>query len=207
MNSPVVIVDYGMGNLHSIIRKLHLLGHNWVISNEPEIIRKAEKLILPGVGHFGKAMEKLQQLHLIEALNEAVIQREKPVLGICLGMQLMAGFSEEGNVAGLGWFDAQVIKFKIKDTNTYKIPHMGWNQVINLKSCPIMEGIEDGTEFYFVHSYHWLTNDKAQEVHQTTYEYPFTSAVSKNNLFGVQYHPEKSHDAGLKLLNNFLKFK
>ncbi len=203
----MVIVDYGMGNLHSIIRKIHLLGHTWQISNQPEIVSKAEKLILPGVGHFGKAMEKLRQLHLAEALHEAVIQRGMPVLGICLGMQLMARFSEEGNTEGLGWFDAQVVKFQISDTSKYKIPHMGWNQVFNRKACPIMRGIEDGTEFYFVHSYHWKTAQKEQEVHETWYEYPFTSAISKDNIFGVQYHPEKSHDSGLILLDNFLKLK
>jgi glutamine amidotransferase len=207
MSSPVVIVDYGMGNLHSIIRKIHLLGYSWQISNQPEIVCKAEKLILPGVGHFGKAMEKLQQLHLTEALHEAVIQRKIPVLGICLGMQLMARFSEEGNTQGLGWFDAQVIKFQITDTSRYKIPHIGWNQVFNRKTCPIMQGIEDGTEFYFVHSYHWKTEQIAHEVHQTIYEYPFTSAIAQDNIFGVQYHPEKSYDSGLILLDNFLKLK
>lgn len=207
MHAPVVIVDYGMGNLHSIIRKIHLLGHPWQISNQPEIIHKAEKLILPGVGHFGKAMQKLQQLHLTEALQEAVIHNGKPVLGICLGMQLMAAHSEEGNTEGLGWFDARVVKFQITDLTKYKIPHIGWNQVFNRKVCPIMQGIEDGTEFYFVHSYHWKTEQTEQEVHQTTYEYPFTSAISKDNIFGVQYHPEKSHDAGLKLLGNFLSLQ
>lgn len=207
MNSPVVIVDYGMGNLHSIIRKIHLLGKTWQISNQPEIVSKAEKLILPGVGHFGKAMEKLQQLHLAEALQEAVVHGGKPVLGICLGMQLMAKFSEEGNSEGLGWFDARVVKFQITDTSRYKIPHMGWNQVFNRKACPIMQGIKDGTEFYFVHSYHWKTEQKEQEVHETMYEYPFTSAISKDNIFGVQYHPEKSHDAGLMVLENFMNLK
>lgn len=205
MPNKTIIVNYGMGNLNSVQRKLHRIQANSVISSNPDEIRLADKLILPGVGHFKKAMENLSQLHLIDALNEAVLVNKKPILGICLGMQLMANSSEEGFVPGLGWFDAEVIRFRIKDTLNYKIPHMGWNQIKITKKSPLMKGIEADSEFYFVHSYHFKLNNPADLLNESEYEYSFASAIEKNNIFGVQYHPEKSHDVGEQLLRNFIE--
>ena len=204
MNKKVTIVDFRMGNINSILKKVNLIGFETIVSNNPNEILKANKIILPGVGHFGKAMENLNKLNLIEPLNNFVIVQKKPILGICLGMQLMTQKSEEGNADGFGWFDAEVIKFKIKKTYKYKIPHTGWNKLKIQKKSKLMSGINENDEFYFVHSYHTISNSQ-DALSETEYEYNFVSAIEKNNIFGVQYHPEKSHDAGQKLLENFLK--
>ena len=193
-----------MGNLNSVKRKLARLGIDALISNNPSDISIADKLILPGVGHFQKAVENLKQLQLWETLNYAVLEKRKPILGICLGMQLMAAHSEEGDIDGLGWFDAEVIKFRVKDFLTHKVPHTGWNQITKVKESLLMKNIPDLSEFYFVHSFHYKCNNLADILDETEYEYKFTSAVEKDNIFGVQYHPEKSHDIGEKLLENFI---
>lgn len=205
MNNQVVIVDYGMGNIHSIKKKLHALKVMAIVSCNPKDIEDASKIILPGVGHFGKAMESLHKLGLIDTLNEQVLVKKKPILGICLGMQLMAEKSEEGHVNGLGWVSGEVVRFNVKDQLKYKIPHMGWNQVTVSKQSDLMKGIPDLSEFYFVHSYHFKTDDKQVILNETDYEYRFVSAVEKENVFGVQYHPEKSHDVGELLLKNFIE--
>jgi glutamine amidotransferase len=201
----ITIVDYGMGNLFSVKKKLDKLKAKVIISSDPEVVRNAEKLILPGVGHFGKAMENLRQANLIEALNDAVLKNKTPILGICLGMQLMATFSEEGNVEGLGWFDAQVLKFQVSDSLRFKVPHVGWNQINSSKSSKLMTGIGNEAEFYFVHSYYVKVNNASDELNSANYELPFTAAIEKGNIFGVQYHPEKSHDVGEILLRNFVE--
>lgn len=201
----ITIIDYGMGNLHSVSKKIKALGHTPIVTSDPKEILKAEKIILPGVGHFGKAMENLQKNGLIAVLNKVVLEDKKPILGICLGMQLMATKSEEGNSKGLGWIEGEVIKFDVNNTLKYKVPHTGWNQINKTKESPLMIDIPDLAEFYFVHSYHWKTTTKEFITNVTEYEYLFPSAVEKNNIFGVQYHPEKSHDNGNILLNNFIK--
>lgn len=193
-----------MGNLHSVKKKLMSLNVNTIISSNPVEIESANKIILPGVGHFGKAMESLNALRLVDVLNEQVLIKKKPILGICLGMQLMANKSEEGNVEGFGWFDAEVVKFKVADTLKYKVPHTGWNQIEIKKESALMKGVPDLSEFYFVHSYHFKIENKKDILNETEYEYRFVSAVEKENIFGVQYHPEKSHDVGELLLKNFI---
>lgn len=201
----IVIVNYGMGNLHSVLKKLQQCGADAVVSDDCSVIRDASKIILPGVGHFAMAMENLDKLHLIDVLNECVLFKKVPLLGICLGMQLMAAKSEEGNTAGLGWFDSEVVRFSISDTLKHKIPHTGWNQISIEKESPLMMNIESLSSFYFVHSYHWKTEIKSDILTTTEYEYRFVSAVEKDNIFGVQFHPEKSHDVGEMLFRNFLK--
>jgi len=204
MSKPVLIVDYGMGNIHSVRRRMDQAGAQCSVSSSPEVVLQAEKLILPGVGHFGRAMQNLQDSGLVDALNEAVLHRKTPVLGICLGMQLMAGHSEEGDADGLGWFDGTVTRFRVEDRLRYKVPHMGWNQARQMKQSPLLKGIPDNSEFYFVHSYHFLANEAADVLTETDYSYLFASAIEKDNIFGVQFHPEKSHDAGTLLLKNFI---
>ena len=204
MDNLVLIIDYGMGNIHSIQRRLRQAGAECKISSKPEDILQARKLILPGVGHFGRAMQNLQEFGLVEALNEAVLHRKIPVLGICLGMQLMARHGEEGDVDGLGWFDGTVVRFKIEDRLRYKVPHMGWNQTRQMKESSLLKGIPECSEFYFVHSFHFLANDAVDVLTETDYSYLFVSAIEKENIFGVQFHPEKSHEAGIILLRNFI---
>lgn len=194
-----------MGNLHSVVKRVRRTGAEWSLASQPEPILQAEKIILPGVGHFGKAMENLDSLGLIPALNEAVHSQKVPILGICLGMQLMTKFSQEGNSSGLGWFDAQVVRFQVNDKLNFKVPHIGWNQIKKVKACQLDEGIADLSEFYFVHSYHVECSDKSDVLHETRYENTFASAIQRDNLYGVQYHPEKSHDAGMKMFENFLR--
>ena len=201
----IIIINYGMGNLNSIKKKLTHLKANAVISSNPNDILNADKLILPGVGHFKKAIENLNALNLYNVINEVAIIKKIPILGICLGMQLMANKSEEGNVNGFGWFNADVIKFKTNNPLKYKIPHTGWNQITKTKQSALMKNISDLSEFYFVHSYHFKCNNSADILNETEYEYKFTSAVEKENIFGVQYHPEKSHDVGKQILKNFVE--
>lgn len=204
MSQKIVIVDYSMGNLNSVQKKLIQLNANVVISSDPKVISQADKLILPGVGHFEKAVEIMHQKGLWDVLNKSVLIDKKPILGICLGMQLMTKFSEEGNVNGLGWIDATVVRFQVQDILKFKIPHMGWNQIEIKKESSLMNGLTNQSEFYFVHSYHVKTDDKTVVLNETNYETNFVSAFEKEHIFGVQYHPEKSHDSGKLLLNNFL---
>lgn len=205
MNAPVVIVDYKMGNLHSVKRKLDRLEVPSIISSDPEVMVKADKIILPGVGHFSKALERLDELNLRDALNDFVLNQKKPILGICLGMQIMAKSSEEGPGKGLGWFDAECVRFDVSDTLKFKVPHMGWNRVETRKDSILMKEISLEDEFYFVHSFHLKMNNESDILNTTIYDYSFTSAIEKDNIFGVQYHPEKSHDTGEQLLTNFIR--
>jgi imidazole glycerol-phosphate synthase subunit HisH len=200
---PITIVDYGMGNLHSVKKKFDRMNIEARISSSADEILFAGKIILPGIGHFKKAMDTIKTLGLFDVLNEAVLQKKIPILGICLGMQLMAKHSDEGDTSGFGWFDADVVRFNVKDTLAYKVPHTGWNQVINKQQCELVNGIPDNSEFYFVHAYHIKLNNGADALHVTDYEYPFVSAMAKGNIMGVQYHPEKSHQAGEQMLKNF----
>jgi glutamine amidotransferase len=200
----IVIIDYGMGNLRSVQKAFYRIGVEAMISSLPKEIENADKLVLPGVGHFKKAVENLKQRQLWDVLHEMVVIKKTPVLGICLGMQLMAKHSEEGDIDGLGWFDADVIRFKVSDTTRYKIPHMGWNTAEAVKDSPLLKNAEDTPEFYFVHSYHIKCNDPDDIITRTIYDYPFISAIQKDNIYGVQFHPEKSHGAGEQMLRNFV---
>jgi imidazole glycerol-phosphate synthase subunit HisH len=152
----IAIIDYGMGNLRSVKRKMDRIGVKSIITSDPEEIKKSDRIILPGVGHFAKAVSEIKNRGLWDLLKDQVLVEKKPVLGICLGMQLMAKYSEEGNSEGFGWFDAKVIRFKVSDTIRYKIPHMGWNTITPLKDSSLFEKIALDSEFYFVHSYYVL---------------------------------------------------
>jgi len=198
------IVDYGMGNIFSVQKKLLQENVNISVSSLQKDIVNADKIILLGVGHFKKAMDYLQELNLIEPLNKFALIQKKPILGICLGMQLMANWSEEGDVSGLGWVDASVKKLKTSNTKKFKIPHIGWNTVRLLKKSALMHNIKPEEEFYFVHSFYIEPNDPLIALNETSYIQNFCSGIEKDNIFGVQYHPEKSHDSGQTLFKNFL---
>ena len=198
------IVNYGMGNIFSIQKKVLQEEASVSISSDPKDILKADKIILCGVGHFAKAMKNLTKLNLIDPLNDFATIHKKPVLGICLGMQLMANFSEEGYVDGLGWMDSSVKKFKTTEPQKFKIPHMGWNTITSMKSSPLLGDISSEEEFYFVHSFYMQPHSKDIILTETDYIENFCSGVQKDNIFGVQFHPEKSHSAGRKLLKNFI---
>lgn len=205
MTSKIVIVDYGMGNLNSVRKTIDGLKVESVVSSESKAIEESQKIILPGIGHFGKAMANLQKMNLLDALHEAVLVKKKPILGICLGMQLFAERSEEGEAKGLSWLNAEAVKFAVSDKLKYKIPHIGWNRIRLNKKSSLMKDIPNGSEFYFVHSYHLRLEKRADSLGETDYDYVFASAVERENIFGVQFHPEKSHDAGARLLKNFVE--
>jgi len=198
----VVIVDYNMGNLGSISNMLKKIDVDGVISSDPDTIYQADKLILPGVGSFDEGMRSLSNSQLLPVIEKKVFGELTPILGICLGMQLFANKSEEGTLSGLGWIDSEVRRFSFQDSNL-KVPHMGWNWVKELKCDPLLNDMPDPSKFYFVHSYYFSCNETSDGLLSTHYGHDFVSGVKKNNIIGVQFHPEKSHKYGMKLLENF----
>lgn len=202
----VTIIDLGMGNLGSIQNMLKKAGAKATISSEAKELEKAEKLILPGVGAFDYGMKNLKERGLLEVLNDKVICERIPILGLCLGMQLFSKRSEEGQLPGLGWLDAETVRFKFDPSDTrLKIPHMGWNTVQISQEHPLFQDMQGELRFYFVHSYHVLCRDKGVELGRTTYGYEFTSVVRRENILGTQFHPEKSHRCGMAILRNFVE--
>jgi glutamine amidotransferase len=200
--NKITIIDYGMGNLRSIQKAFERLRVQTNISSNNDEILKANKLVLPGVGHFESGIKNLRTSGLINVLNEMVLRDKTPILGICLGMQLMTDFSEEGNCEGLGWINGTCQKFVFQNREI-KVPHMGWNNLsINNKET-LFKGISQDNFFYFVHSYHVNCKNEVEILTKTTYGNKFVSSFQKENIFGCQFHPEKSHDAGLKVLLNF----
>ena len=204
-SAKIVIVDYRTGNSNSIKRTLDRIGSASFISSQIEDVTRSDKIILPGVGHFAKAMASLKELGLQDALNEAVLIKRKAVLGICLGMELMGIASEEGDTPGLQWLDARAVRLNIPATGRYKVPHIGWNRIQIKKSSALLKGVEDQSEFYFAHSYYLKINDRSDLLTETEYGISFPSTVERNNIFGVQYHPEKSHRVGVQVLKNFVE--
>jgi imidazole glycerol-phosphate synthase subunit HisH len=200
----IAIIDYGCGNLGSIKNMIRKIGGDAVITSDLNEIKKAGKIILPGVGSFDTGMNNLKKSGFIEVLNEKAFKEKIPVLGICLGMQLMTKGSEEGTESGLGWFDAQTIKFAFEKGSINKIPNMGWKHVIQKKSSIYFGDMFEEPRFYFVHSYYVQSNNKEDILTTTTYGNEYVSAFERDNLCGVQFHPEKSHKYGMKLLSNFL---
>ncbi len=198
----IVIIDYGMGNIGSIRNMLGKAGTQAIISSQIEVIQQAQKLILPGVGAFDEGMKNLKEYNLIDILNKKVLEEKTPILGICLGMQLFSSHSQEGMKPGLNWLNAQTIKFIPQ--NNRKIPHMGWNTIEIRKKNPILDGLPQDSRFYFVHSYHVVCAHEEDVLAVTSYHGDFVSALHKGNIWGTQFHPEKSHRFGLKLLSNFV---
>lgn len=198
----VVIVDYGMGNLRSVYNKVKNQTHEVTISADRKTVSEADKLILPGVGHFGQGMNNLRERGLLPILQEKVIAKKTPILGICLGMQLFSRSSEEGNTSGLGWIDAKTLKFKTD--LPIRVPHMGWNTLDVVKQNSITKNIPDQEQYYFCHSYYFECTHAEDIVTRTAYGKDFTSAVQRNNIYGVQFHPEKSHDWGARMISDFL---
>lgn len=199
----VAIVDYGMGNLDSVARATEECGGSPVITASEEEIARAPAVILPGVGAFAKGMERIRERSLDQILDTHVRRRGVPLLGLCLGMHLLAARGDEGGeTAGLGWIDGEVSR--LPSENGLRVPHVGWNEVHHESSSPLLAGIESGRDFYFVHSYRLVCREPAHVVATTPYGSSFTSIVQAENVYGVQFHPEKSQRAGFQLLRNFL---
>ena len=203
----IVIVDYKVGNITSVQNMLKKVGcTDMVISSQPEVIAKATKLILPGVGHFDYGMQQLKISGLIDSLNTQVLEKGIPILGICLGAQLLTRGSEEGDVKGLGWIDADTVKFdSTKLQAGLKIPHMGWSDVTVNTDMPLLQNLPIDPRFYFVHTYHMQCDHKENEVVTANYGYNFAAGISKGNIMGMQFHPEKSHKFGMQLFKNFVE--
>ncbi len=199
----IVIIDYGIGNLASVLNMFKKIGvKNVVISNDKTIIESATKLLLPGVGAFDAGMTNLEQSGLIPLLNKKALIEKVPILGICLGMQLLTKNSQEGNMPGLGWIDAETVKFNLPPELKLKVPHMGWNYINVTRKNPLID-TETKNRFYFVHSYYVKCIDETQSLAITNFGTDFTCMVNKNNIYGAQFHPEKSLKFGMKLLQNF----
>jgi glutamine amidotransferase len=199
----ITIIDYGMGNLGSVQNMFKRIGVQTEISGDANVIAKATKILLPGVGAFDAAMQKITDSSLDEVLNQKALVEKVPVLGICLGMQLLTNGSEEGNLPGLGWVDAQTVKFKFEADTKLKIPHMGWNRIYPQKQSALLDNLPPEPRFYFVHSYHVQCNNPKDVLGTTSFGGDFHSMLQHENIYGAQFHPEKSHKFGMKLLKNF----
>jgi imidazole glycerol-phosphate synthase subunit HisH len=201
----IAIIDYGVGNLGSIANMLKKVGVKSLTTSDVNAIADAEKLILPGVGAFDNGMQNLRMLGLVDVLNQQVLEARKPILGLCLGMQLFSHGSEEGVEPGLGWLDATTVRFGFGGAipKSLKIPHMGWNYIKPKHSSALLVDLPEEPRFYFVHSYHLVCTEGSDVLASTAYGYDFPSIVHKDNIYGAQFHPEKSHKFGMALLRNF----
>ena len=208
--SKIVVLDYGSSNLRSVTKALEVVATNnqkVTVTSDPKIILNADKIVFPGQGAIGQCMQNLQEKKLDEVIKQCI--KNKPFLGICLGLQSLMDYSDEDNgTKGLGIISGSVVRFaenkKDEKNNKYKIPSMGWNQVYQTKRHPLWDGIDDGSRFYFVHSYYVKMENDSDIAGSTDYICRYTSAASRDNIFATQFHPEKSQQAGLTLLKNFL---
>ena len=204
-NIKVTLIDYGMGNIWSVISALKYLGCNVIVSSDPDVIKEAETLLLPGVGSFRKAMKSIQELNLDEAIIESVQGDGNKILGICLGMQLLGSrSSEDGETVGLNLIPASVEEFSMKDVGAHKIPHIGFDQVSSRAEAKLFQGLPESPDFYFVHSFRMLPTGLSGISATCRYGTDFLAAYEKDNIFATQFHPEKSQTNGLMLLRNFL---
>ena len=196
----IAIIDYQMGNLRSVQKGFEKVGHAATVTSDPQVLAKADKIVLPGVGAFGDAIAELRRRELVEPIRQAVASG-KPFLGICLGLQLLfdVGY-ENGRHRGLGIVPGEVVRFELPQE--YKVPHMGWNQLTVRRPVPLLAGLEEGTHFYFVHSYYVVPKDEGVIATETSYPDPFCSVIWRDNVFATQFHPEKSQSVGLALLKN-----
>ncbi len=201
----IAVINYGMGNTGSIINMLHRIGTEAEVAERSEDLAFADKIILPGVGTFDTGMGNLEELGFAEVIREEVLGKGKPILGICLGMQLLGNRSEEGEKEGLALIDFDNVRFSFAAETELKIPHMGWDIVDIRKTVPLVEGIMERPRYYFVHSYHAVCRDSTDILMSCSYGYEFTAAVNRGNIYGTQFHPEKSHRFGMKIMENFVR--
>ncbi len=199
----ISIVNYGMGNLGSVVNMFKRIGYPSMIVNQPEDLLSAKKILLPGVGAFDNAMKRINDSGFGEVLNQKALVEKVPILGICLGMQLLTRGSEEGNMKGLGWIEADTLRFP--NVEGLKVPHMGWNQVFQANPSVLTHDMTDNTRFYFVHSYHVKVDEEKNSILKCNYGVQFDAAIQNGNIFGAQFHPEKSHKFGMHFLENFAK--
>ena len=200
----VAILDYGIGNINSIFNMFKKIGAQAVITSDPDRIQQCDKLILPGVGHFDYCMQQLRKAPFYELMQEKVLNEKVPVLGVCVGCQMLMESSEEGSETGLGWIKGKVIRFKTADIDPpLKVPHMAWTDVHVKNNNKLYNDIAD-PRFYFVHSFHLSCDNQSVVSATANYGYEFTASVQQENITGVQFHPEKSHKFGMKLYGNFV---
>lgn len=199
----VIVVDYGMGNIGSLLKMIRRFENNTLVSNHPTDIENSSHIVLPGVGAFDKAIEKIESVDgLRETLVEKVTHQATPILGVCLGMQLLLDSSEEGHGVGFGWISGHVKR--LQNSSKYRVPHMGWNSITLHKTDPLLAGLDDKSRFYFVHSFFADVTNKDHMLASTTHGLDFASVIRSANVMGAQFHPEKSHGFGMKLIRNFL---
>jgi glutamine amidotransferase len=202
----ITIIDYGLGNIRAFQNVYEKLNIPVKVARVLEDVENATKIILPGVGSFDYAMRQLNKSGMRDVLEKRVLDDKIPVMGICVGMQMLADSSEEGTESGLGWIKGNVCKFEaIMIPFKSRLPHMGWNTIVTKENVSLFNGLGNQARFYFLHSYYFVCEDKSQEISKTDYGITYASAVNKENVFGIQFHPEKSHYNGIRLLNNFAK--
>ncbi len=205
-NAPITVIDYGMGNIGSLENMVRKVGGKVIISSDYKCLRNASKLILPGVGAFDNGVKKLKELELFEEINYLVLEKQIPILCICLGVQLICKTSDEGSLDGFGWLNAEVVKFNFPVSENLKIPHMGWNDLKIHRNSMLFWNLPKDPCFYFVHSFHLICNDSDDIIATSFYGYDFVAAIQRNNIFGTQFHPEKSHRYGMQIIRNFVHF-
>lgn len=197
------IVDYGMGNLGSIVNMFRKVGANARVSDDPDVLAGVAGLVLPGVGSFDHGMRNLDERGLLELLHARALRERVPVLGLCLGMQLMTQRSEEGSLPGLGWIEGETVRFDLRRQPRLSTVHMGWNTLETQRPHALLDGLPPQPRFYFVHSYHVACRHQRNVLATTTYAYPFASAIVEHNIVGLQFHPEKSHRFGMEIFRLF----
>lgn len=201
----ITIVNYGLGNLGSIQNMFKRIGIKSLITDDISKIHEADKILLPGVGSFDTAMKRIHEGGFRKVLDIKAMEEKIPILGICLGMQLLTDSSEEGKEKGLGWIPAKTVAFRFTKDENLKIPHMGWNIANPIRECRLTSDFVKESRFYFVHSYYVRVDDESHSILKTNYGIEFDAGINRDNVFGVQFHPEKSHKFGMKVLQNFAK--
>ncbi|QDZ06944.1 imidazole glycerol phosphate synthase subunit HisH [Sphingomonas panacisoli] len=200
----IAILDYGLGNIKAFANIYRELNVPFTIATDRDTLLAADRIILPGVGHFDHAMQRLNGSGMRDALDEAVMGQRKPVLGVCVGMQMLARSSEEGGESGLGWIDGAVARIRFPSgTGRGLLPHMGWSSISVSSDVQLLQGLDEALGFYFLHSYRFICDDPTDVIAMADYATPFHCAVRRGNVYGVQFHPEKSHHNGVRLLKNF----